>query len=439
MAFEAYKPFEPERRKNTLSAQLRKVGFFGLTHLGLTSAVVGADKGFSVICYDEDSGKLERLRRGLTDLKEPHLAKLMEANVEKLEFTNDINQLSSCGLIYISPDVDTDDDGNSDLATVERYLELGLNIVEERTPIVILSQVPPGFLRSHYKEGLRLFYQVETLIFGKAVERASQPERYIVGTVAKETRIPETYLEFLAAHGNPPVIQMSFESAELAKIAINCCLVASITAVNSLAEICEHVGADWDEIMPALRLDRRIGKYSYIRPGLGLAGGNLERDLSTVVKLGEECGSDVGVVKAWMANSRHRKNWPLEILKARVLPRIEEPRISILGLAYKENTDSVKNSPSIQCLEGLKGYDLRVFDPAVQNDVVPFAVSCQDIESCIDGSDILLIMTPWPEFKRLTFELLEKTITKKIVIDPWGCLKDLCLQDRGFEYFRLGN
>ena len=100
---------------------------------------------------------------------------------------------------------------------------------------------------------------------------------------------------------------MRFESAELCKIAINCCLVSSISVANTLAELCEGIGADWSEIVPALKLDRRIGAYAYLAPGLGIAGGNLERDLATVVRLADGIGSDAGVVKAWVANSRHRK------------------------------------------------------------------------------------------------------------------------------------
>lgn len=141
-----------------------------------------------------------------------------------------------------------------------------------------------------------------------------------------------------------PILPMSYESAELAKISINCCLVGMISVANTLAEVCERIGADWHEIVPALRLDKRIGPYAYISPGLGIAGGNLERDLATVCRLAEEHGTDAEVVRAWIHNSRYRKDWVLRVLHSNVLNYCPQPRIAVLGLAYKENTHSIKNS-----------------------------------------------------------------------------------------------
>jgi len=138
---------------------------------------------------------------------------------------------------------------------------------------------------------------------------------------------------------------MRYESAELAKISINFCLVASITVANVLAEISESIGTDWAEIVPALRLDRRIGSYSYLSPGLGIAGGNLERDLRTVLDLARESGADAGIVYAWLANSSHRRNWCWRVLQDRVLKTNPRARIGVLGLAYKENPARPKTRP----------------------------------------------------------------------------------------------
>ena len=146
---------------------------------------------------------------------------------------------------------------------------------------------------------------------------------------------------------------MRFESAELTKIAINCCLVSSISVANTLAELCEGIGAVWSEIAPALKLDRRIGPHAYLSPGLGIAGGNLERDLATVIRMSEDVGSDAGVVRAWIANSRHRRDWAARTIKRVLLDKTPEATVAVWGLAYKENTDSVKNSPSLATLRQL--------------------------------------------------------------------------------------
>ena len=191
----------------------------------------------------------------------------------------------------------------------------------------------------------RLYYQVETLVFGRAVERAMQPERYIIGCASPDQPLDARYSLLLGAF-SCPILPMRYESAELAKISINMCLVASVTVANTLAELCENIGADWSEIVPALKLDRRIGPYSYLTPGLGIAGGNLERDLATVERLAAEHSTDASIVRAWTHNSRHRRDWAARTIRTALLNSKPEATIAVWGLAYKENTHSIKNSPS---------------------------------------------------------------------------------------------
>ena len=179
------------------------------------------------------------------------------------------------------------------MAALDALLEFTLANTRPDAVVVVLSQVPPGYTRARQQPGRLLYYQVETLIFGRAVERAVGPERFIVGCADPAKPLPAAMSAFLQSFGCP-ILPMRFESAELCKIAINCCLVSSISVANTLAELCEGIGADWSEIVPALKLDRRIGAYAYLAPGLGIAGGNLERDLATVVRLADGIGSDAG-------------------------------------------------------------------------------------------------------------------------------------------------
>ena len=168
--------------------------------------------------------------------------------------------------------------------------------------LVILCQVPPGFTRLIAWPASQLYYQVETLIFGRAVERALHPERFIVGCASSLQPIDIRLLGYLQTF-DCPILPMKYESAELAKISINIFLVASVTIANTLAELCEQIGADWSEIVPSLRLDKRIGNYAYLNPGLGISGGNLERDLSTVMTYAQKHNTDASVVAAAMAHS----------------------------------------------------------------------------------------------------------------------------------------
>ena len=163
---------------------------------------------------------------------------------------------------------------------------------------------------------------------------------------------------------------MRYESAELAKISINMCLVASVTVANTLAELCENIGADWSEIAPALKLDRRIGQYSYLAPGLGIAGGNLERDLATVERLAAERATNSSIVHAFFHNSRHRRGWAVRTIRAALLASKPEATIAVWGLAYKENTHSIKNSPSVATIAQLEGVGIRVHDPSVPDSTI---------------------------------------------------------------------
>jgi UDPglucose 6-dehydrogenase len=279
------------------------IGFVGMTHLGLVSGVAASQKGFKTICFDIDETKVKDLLSGKLPISEPSLEDLIRINSDHLIFTSDTNDLTKCDVIYVAPDVGTDDHGQSDLSVLNGFLDLVFKVSNQEATIVILSQVPPGFTRGKWDGKRSIYYQVETLIFGKAVERALFPERYIVGCANPSNFLPTAFSEFLEAH-NCPILPMRYESAELAKISINMFLVASVTTTNTIAELCEKIGADWSEIAPALRLDRRIGPHAYLSPGLGISGGNLERDLATVCNYAEKHESDAGMVHAWIANSQ---------------------------------------------------------------------------------------------------------------------------------------
>ena len=285
------------------------IGFIGMTHLGLNSAVVGANLGFKIVAYDENIEKIRALANGKTDLTEPELKDLLNINKKEILFTFEKEKLSLCDVLYISADVQTDDSGNSDLSLVTKYINLALETMKPEAVLVILSQVPPGFTRRYSVSSIKLYYQVETLIFGQAIHRASEPERYIIGASDSSLPLPNKYKIFLDAHGEPPIYQMNYESAELAKISINCFLAATVSTTNMLAELCEGINAKWDEILPTLRLDRRIGEYAYLNPGLGLSGGNIERDINTVIKLGKKSGSNIDVPESWLTSSKHRNDW----------------------------------------------------------------------------------------------------------------------------------
>ena len=414
------------------------IGFAGLTHLGLNSAVASAARGFKTAGFHEDVNIVESLLRNEPHVTEHGLAKMMKTHTENLNFSADPKVLSECDMIYIGVDVPTNDNGVSDLNPIHNMIEKVFNVMNESASLIILCQVPPGFTRCIKLSPERIYYQVETLIYGRAVERAMYPERFIIGCSDPLNPIDPRLKTFLSAF-ECPILPMSYESAELAKISINMCLVAAVSTANTLAEICEHIGADWSEIIPALRLDKRIGLYAYLKPGLGIAGGNLERDLSTVLSYAQKYHTNSDVVAAWVSNSTHRKTWAWDTLNDLVLKYQKQAKIAVLGLAYKENTHSIKNSPSIALLNRIQDHSIRAYDPVVKTKAAGInIIRTENAMSATEQADVLLVMTPWPEFSSISANELMKSMTGRIVIDPYRVLDGKDLVETGFTYATLG-
>ena len=416
-----------------------RVAFAGMTHLGIVSTAAIASKGFETIGYDSNVALIDALRDHRSPVAEPGLEEMLRANGSRQTFSSDLSSLAACDLVYIAADVPTDDEGISDLNSIRRLIGSVVSVLQPRATLVILSQVPPGFTRAiNVLTPDRVFYQVETLVFGRAVECATKPERLIVGCNDPIRILPEPLAQILGSFGCP-ILPMRYESAELAKIAINMCLVSSITVANTMAELCETIGAEWSEIVPALKLDRRIGPYSYLSPGLGLAGGNLERDLSTVEQLAAKHKSEAGVIPAWRANSQHRRDWAAATIRRVLLSKKPDPLVAIWGLAYKENTNSTKNSPSLATIARLQDVRLCVHDPVVPPRAAshPKLILAATPLGAVKNADALMILTPWREY-RLPPADIAAAMTGRLLLDPYQILDQAEAVRAGFNYHTLG-
>jgi len=424
------------------------IGFVGLSHLGIVYSLATAARGFEVIAHEPEAERRRLLSEGRFPIEEPGLAELFAANRERLLYTGDVSRLADCELVFVALDVQTDAEDQSDLGPVRSLVQTAWPRLGPACCVVILSQVRPGFTRATARSivadaggaDARVFYQVETLVFGAAVERALRPERYIVGAARPDAPLPAPYRAWLDAFGCP-VLVMRYESAELAKIAINCYLVSSVATTNTLAELSEAVGAEWSEIAPALRLDRRIGPHAYLGPGLGIAGGNLERDLATVQGLAAEHGTDAAVVAAWQRNSAYRKDWVLRALHREVLPRCPNPTIAVLGIAYKPDTHSTKNSASLALLANLAAWPVRAYDPCARLDAAafPHVTLCPSPLEAVVDADVVVLMTPWKEVAALDANHVRERMRGEVVLDPYGAWRETLARLPGVRYYRLGS
>ena len=415
------------------------VGFVGMTHLGLVSATACASKGFRTICVDQNAKLIAALSAGVLPVNEPGLSACLARNGARQLFSSQLDSLLECDVIYVAPDVPTDDTGASDLSAITELISQVTFAARHDAILVVLSQVPPGFTANVAWPTAQRFYQVETLVFGRALERAMEPERYIIGCASPKVELPSKFAAVLRAYGCP-ILPMRYESAELAKISINMCLVSSISVANTLAALCEQIGADWAEIAPALRLDRRIGAYSYLKPGLGIAGGNLERDLATVIELAAEHDVDAAVVKAWQSASAIAKQWAVRRVRS-LLPILgAHPQIALWGLAYKENTHSTKNSPSLATIAAFPTLRFQAYDPVVEATRAqhPSVTGYANPLAALEDACALLILTPWPEFTAISARDIATRLNGSIVIDPYAVLDARACIEAGLDYHTLG-
>ena len=206
-----------------------------------------------------------------------------------------------------------------------------------------------------------------------------------------------------------------------------------------MSGICEKIDADWQDITKALKLDRRIGKYSYIQTGLGLSGGNLERDLITSIKLCNKYKIDSAVFKSFLFSSKINNLWAVKKFKENCKKLNKKDKITILGLTYKENTNSIKNSPSVDLIKKLNFKNISCYDPEADLQNLKLNIKrYSKMSSAIKNCKVLIIMTKWEEFKKIKITDLKDKMTGKLIIDPYGLLSNLHLNEMGYKYFSKG-
>ncbi len=421
--------------------------FVGMSHLGIVSSPVWASHGWRVRAIDPDPELIARLADGELPVHEPDLPELLASTRDVLRFSPDFADLADCDLVVVARDVPTDAHNVSDIRLVSELVEQIVPHLAQGTTLVIMSQVPPGFTRAlgerirALRPALRfhLYYWVETLIFGSAVRRALSPERFMVGCADPRRPIAPALDDGLRAFGCP-ILPMRYESAELAKTAINLYLIGSVTYADTLADLCQAIGADWSEIVPALRLDRRIGPYAYLKPGLGIAGGNLERDLVTLQQLSRVRGVDTTYLDALVHHHSQRFDWLHERLRQHVFERVPDPIIGVWGLTYKKDTHSTKNSPSLRLLHDLEGRArVRAWDPVIRSDEIDNGAEIVDTaEAAVDGADCLVLMTDWDEFAHADLGMLRSRLRQPLVVDCVGVLEPRRDEMDGLTYVSMG-
>tara|TARA_A100001015_G_scaffold318757_1_gene439592 strand:- start:3374 stop:4633 length:1260 start_codon:yes stop_codon:yes gene_type:complete len=416
---------------------INKISFCGLSHLGLVYSAIYSKFSKQTVCFDSNIKLIQNLNKKKIEIKEPKLDSKLFYSKNRIKFTSDIEDITNSDLVFISLDVPTNKNGESDYLKINNLINLIKKRLKKGSSLIILSQLFPGFCdKVLVKNTFNLYYQVETLVFGQAIERALNPERLIIGSNLK--KIEDKKYKFLLKKFKCPKLIVSYKTAEMTKISINIMLTSTAMTSNYLSLLSEKFDFDWYAVSKSLRLDKRIGKHAYLNPSLGLSGGNLERDIFNLKKISKKYKIDPSLINSWNKISNIRKNWILSIL-VKLTKKYKFRKISMLGLSYKIDTNSIKNSNAIYTIKKMKNLHFVCTDPQVSYAQISKIknIEIKKISECIKSSKIIIISTPWKQF--FNYLKSNKNIFKnKILIDPFnlsGSIKGIRTKKR----FTLGD
>ena len=417
-----------------------KIGFAGLSHLGLTTSIaITKFSNLQVTAFDSNKKLIDSLSKTETvELSEPNLLSHLKKYKNKINFTQDPNDLKKCDIVYISKDTETNKENEANIESLKKFIKLITSFIKKKAILVIHSQIQLNFMEKIDWPKKRLFYHVETLVFGKALLRVLKPERLIIGCNNDKIKLPKLFQNYLSMF-NSNIILMNYQSAELTKISINLFLISSISTTNKLIQICEKTNANWTKIREAIILDKRIGKKSYTKPGLGLSGGNLERDLKAIIYINNKLHIDNQYFNSIEQISIIRKKWILNQLKALGYKDNKNLRLAILGISYKADTNSTKNSAALEILNKFKKSQINYYDPFISKILTKdHHQRVQKINDVFYNSNLLIISNDWYGYGKVNIIQLKK-LKDKIVIDPFNLLKNINFKKYGISHIILGN
>ena len=426
-----------------------KVCVYGLSHLGSVTAACLAEH-FKTIGCDPNKEIVASMQTGNPQVFEPQLTEIVRKGLASgnLSFTSDIKfAVSNTDIVWVAFDTPLNKQGVADVSYIAQQVANLFSYLRDGMLLIISSQVPIGFTtkiekefrQSHPSRQVTFAYLPENLRLGKAVEVFSHPERIAVGIRTQEDQ--RNFIPLLAPFCDR-IEWMSIESAEMVKHALNAFLATSISFINEIAVLCERVGADAHDVSKALRSDARIGPKSYLYPGGNFSGGTLDRDVTFLNQASSEVGVPSYLLKAIQLSNNAHKEWLRRILQ-KILIKLAGKKVSVLGLTYKPDTNSLQNSGAIELCYWLAKEKIQVqaYDPAVNQ--LPQELNCgirlcQSMNEALKQTDAVIVMTKWPIFQTLSANEILNQMNAPIVLDPNQFLLDTLGSDHRIQYFTVG-
>jgi UDPglucose 6-dehydrogenase len=437
-----------------------KVTIFGSGYVGLVTGACFAEAGNYVVCVDIDAGKVERLQRGEIPIHEPGLDEMVRRNQEKgrLKFTTSAEDGIAHGLFqFIAVGTPPDEDGSADLSHVLSVAEtIGRHMTDYRI-IVDKSTVPVGTAdkvrerveQSVGERGVKVEFDVvsnpEFLKEGAAVADFMKPDRVIVGTDNPRTAELLKTLYDPFTRNRERMIIMDVRSAELTKYAANAMLATKISFMNEVANLAERMGADIEKVRIGIGSDPRIG-YSFIYPGAGYGGSCFPKDVKALVHSAGEHQFDAALLKSVEAVNKRQKQLLFRKIHAFFAGDLEGKTIAVWGLAFKPNTDDMREAPARELLEALwaAGAKVRAYDPVAMGEARRLYGERSDLalvdsaESALDGADALALVTEWQEFRSPDFDLIRDSLSRKVIFDGRNLYDPAMVKSFRLTYHGIG-
>jgi len=430
-----------------------KIAMIGTGYVGLVTGTCFAESGNDVICVDIDAGKIERLRRGDIPIYEPGLTELVTRNAKagRLKFTTNYQEaIPGARCVFIAVGTPQGDDGAANLTGLWKVVETLAPMVEPGAVVVIKSTVPVGTnravaqrLRELAGREIDVASNPEFLKEGAAIDDFTKPDRVVVGVTRSDVAqiLNELYKPFLRTEN--PYLSMGLESAEMTKYVANCMLATKISFINEMANLCDRVGADINEVRRGIGHDHRIG-FSFLFPGVGYGGSCFPKDVRALIAVAESKGTQPGLLRAVDEVNTAQKEVLFDKIRRHFDGNLSGKTIAVWGLSFKPRTDDIREAPSLVLIDRLLEAKcaVRVHDPVAQENVQ--ALYASRIEylphhyDTLDGADALAIVTEWNEFRNPDFAYIKHKMKQPIIFDGRNLYDPKKMKELGFIYSGIG-
>lgn len=434
------------------------IAIVGTGYVGLVSGACFAEMGIHVTCVDIDSAKIEKLHQGIMPIYEPGLEDLVLRNVRegRLQFTTDLTScLDYTDVVFSAVGTPPDEDGSADLRyvlevarTVGRHMNKYLVLVTKSTvPVGTAPKVRMAVQEELDKRGVNIPFDIasnpEFLKEGAAIKDFMSPDRVVVGVESEKAReLMERLYRPFTLNGYP-ILVMDVPSAEMTKYAANAMLATRISFMNDIANLCERVGANVDNVRKGMGSDPRIGKH-FLYAGCGYGGSCFPKDVKALAHTGIENGYPMRVIEAVEAVNEAQKNIVFEKLLRAFDGDLRGKVIAMWGLSFKPETDDMREAPSLVVIEKLieAGAVVRAYDPIAMEEthrrIGDKVTYCKDMYEAVIDADALALLTEWKQFRMPSWSIIRKAMRNHVVVDGRNIYDPKELQDNGFTYSRIG-